>query len=333
MKLDRLFCDGVVFAEEKPLRVFGEGEGKVKVRLCGAEAEAVSRNGRWVAELPPMSAGGPYELEVIFDGAVTVIKDVYVGRVYLVAGQSNAEFQLSTSSEPVSNYKGDALLRNFFISRPWYEDDPFSPGEGWQRAKADDVGAWSAIAYLSGRETRRLTNKAVGVITCAQGASIIESWLPRDAAREFALDEDKLMADHFDPEYSAWNKDGVIFDEMLSKIFPFSLNGVIWYQGESDTTTYEGEIYGEELLRFIKAVRDGVLDPLLPFAVIQIADYDGRLDNDHEGWTSIQRAQERATEKDGNATLIVSRDMCESEYIHPTKKTELSIRAAKALVQ
>lgn len=333
MKLDRLFCDGVVFAEEKPLRVFGEGEGKVKVRLCGAEAEAVSRNGRWVAELPPMSAGGPYELEVIFGGEVTVIKDVYIGIIYLVAGQSNAEFQLSSSSEPESNYKDDALLRNFFVTRAWYEDDPFSPGDGWLKAKADGIGAWSAIAYLSGREVRALTGKAVGVITCAQGASIIESWLPRDAARGFTLSKEKLMADHFDPEYSAWNKDGVIFDEMLSKLFPFSLNGVIWYQGESDTTTYEGEIYDEELLRFIKTVREGVFDPALPFAVIQIADYDGRREDDPDGWSSIQRAQERAVGRDANASLIVSKDVCESGYIHPTKKTELSIRAARALVK
>ena len=140
------------------------------------------------------------------------------------------------------------------------------------------------------------------------------------------------MADHFDPEYSAWNKDGVIFDEMLSKLFPFSLNGVIWYQGESDTTTYEGEIYDEELLRFIKTVREGVFDPVLPFAVIQIADYDGRREDDPNGWTSIQAAQERAVGRDANASLIVSKDVCESGYIHPTKKTELSIRAAKALV-
>ncbi|MBQ7714779.1 MAG: hypothetical protein IJT70_02795 [Clostridia bacterium] len=331
MKLDELFCDGAVFAEEKPLRVFGEAEGRVTVRFCGVVAEAVAENGRWIAELPAMSAGGPYELEISADGETVVLKDVYIGRVYLVAGQSNAEFQLSSSNEPKSSYEDDALLRSFFVKRPWFEDDQFDPGDGWRRAESDGVGAWSAIAYLAGRETRRSTGKAVGVITCAQGASVIESWLPAEVSAGYALDKDKLMADHSDPEYSAWNGGGAIFDSMLSPLFPFSLSGVIWYQGESDTTVYEGEIYEGELLSLMRAVREGVRDSALPFAVIQIADYDGRRENDPEGWRAIQHAQARAVGKDPNASLVISKDVCESDCIHPTRKTELSSRAAKAL--
>jgi len=333
MKLDKLFCDGVVLAENKPIRVFGESDGEVAVKLGGFTATAQPKAGRWAAELPPMSAGGPYELEAAGDGCSVLVKDVYVGRVYLVAGQSNAEFQLSSSDEPESSLEDDPLLRYFFVRRPWYEDDPFAPGTGWLRAGKDAVGAWSAISYLVGRETRNATGKAVGVITCAQGASVIESWLPADVAREFALDEKLLMADHIDPEYSAWNKDGVIFEKMLYPLFPLSLNGVIWYQGESDTTTYEGAIYDAELLRFMKTLREGVGDAALPVAVIQIADYDGRRDDDPEGWRSIQKAQERAVEKDAHATLIISKDVCESACIHPTKKTELSKRAATALLR
>jgi len=328
MKLDKLFCDGVVFAEGKPLRVFGVSEGRVTVKFCGTEASAAPENGRWIAELPAMSAGGPYELEVRGDGETVIIKDVYVGRVYLVAGQSNAELQLSASSEPESGYQSDPLLRNFFVRRPWYEKDPFDPGRGWLSAERDTVGAWSALAYLAGRETREATGGAVGVITCAQGASVIESWLPADVAGEFAPGADKLHPDHFEPEYSAWNKGGVIYDKMLSPLFPFSLNGVIWYQGESDTTFSEGGIYDGELLRFMRTVRDGARDDALRFAVIQIADLDWRRD---EGWTSIQRAQGRAVEKDGNAALIISKDVCESDRIHPTRKREVSVRAARAL--
>ena len=97
MKLDKLFCDGVVFAEGKPLRVFGESDGRVTVKFCGVETTAGPENGRWIAEFPAMSAGGPYELEVCGDGKTVLVSDVYVGRVYLVAGQSNAELQLFSS--------------------------------------------------------------------------------------------------------------------------------------------------------------------------------------------------------------------------------------------
>lgn len=328
MKLDKLFCGGVVFAEGKPVRVFGESDGKVIVKLCGYEATAVPKEGRWCAELPAMSAGGPYGLEVIGDGKTETVEDVYVGRVYLVAGQSNAELQLASSSEPASDYKDDPFLRNFLVSRSCLDDDPFASAPGWIEAKKDSVGAWSAIAYLAGRETRKLVGNAVGMITCAVGASVIESWLPEDAARNFELERDMLHPDHFDPEYSSWNRYGVIFEKMLSPLFPFSLNGVIWYQGESDTTLSEGMIYDEELLCFMRAVREGVGDSSLPFAVVQIADLDWRRD---EGWSSVQAAQARAVEKDRCATLVVSKDVCESDRIHPAHKTELSVRAARAL--
>ncbi|MBQ9879432.1 MAG: hypothetical protein IJM45_03255 [Clostridia bacterium] len=328
MKLDRIFCDGAVFAEEKPIRVFGYSDGLVTVKFCGAETKATPENGRWVAELPGAASGGPYELEVSGDGEVRTLKDVYIGRVFLVAGQSNAEFQLASSSEAATDRADDPLLRNLFVPRPWYKEDPFDPGDGWVRAEKGGVGAWSAIAYIVGRETREMTGKPVGVITCAQGASVIESWLPAGAARKFALGKASLSADHFDPEYSAWNKDGVIYDKMLSSLFPFSLNGVIWYQGESDTSAFEGAIYDEELLSFMRVVREGFKDKDLPIAVIQIADLDWRRD---DGWIAMQAAQERAVEKDPHATLIISKDVCESNCIHPIRKTELSLRAAAAL--
>ncbi|MBR0303111.1 MAG: hypothetical protein IJQ80_04625, partial [Clostridia bacterium] len=256
----------------------------------------------------------------------------YVGRVILVAGQSNAEFPLSSSDEPETGYLSDPLLRNFFVPRPWHDPDPASPGAGWQTASKDAVGAWSAIAYLAGREIRRQTGLAVGVITCAQSASVIESWLPPAAARSFALDKELLMGDHVDPAYSAWNRAGVIYGEMLSPLFPVSLSGVIWYQGESDTSCAEGEIYDEELLLLIRTVRAGVNDPALPFAVVQIADYDGRRECDPEGWRSVQAAQERAVKRDFHSTLIISKDVCDSGCIHPAQKTELSRRAARALL-
>ncbi|MBO4868461.1 MAG: hypothetical protein J5585_01980 [Clostridia bacterium] len=332
MKLDPIFSDGVIFAENRPVRVFGEGDGPVTVRLCGAEKTVMPQDGRWLAELPAMSAGGPYTLTVCCGGERAVINDVYVGIVYLLAGQSNAEFTLGESSEPESNYECDPLLRNHFVKRPWLDPDVFGADDGWRAARADTVARWSAIAYLAGRETRRLTGKAVGVVSCYQGASVIESWLPKNVADGFRLADSELMIDHYYKDYSTWNGNGVIYEKMLSPLAPFSFCGVIWYQGESDTSVPEGRIYDAELCRFMRTVRSDFMDPGLRFAVIQIADYDQRREYDPEGWKIIQRAQALAVDADGLSSLVVSADVCESTCIHPTHKTELSVRAAKALL-
>ena len=331
MKLDPLFCDDLIFAENKAIRVFGEGEGDVTVRFNG-NTKTVSAKGKWIVELPAQKSGGPYELEISSGDFNKVIKNVYVGLVYLIAGQSNAEFRLCESDEPETGYMSDELLRNYFVCRPWIPEDVFKPDAGWRAAEKDKVGQWSAIGYLAGRALRRETGKAIGTVSCFQGASIIESWMPEKETAKFGLKENELMIDHTYPEYTAWNKGGIIYDSMLSKLFPFSLSGVIWYQGESDTTAPEGAIYDKELCRLMQIMREGFRDPELYFAIIQIADYDGRKEYDPEGWTSIQAAQERAVKADKYSSLVISRDVCESTGIHPVKKTALAERAAKVFL-
>ena len=46
MKLDPLFCDNMIFAENKPIRVFGEGEGDVTVSFNGSAKTVRSKDGR-----------------------------------------------------------------------------------------------------------------------------------------------------------------------------------------------------------------------------------------------------------------------------------------------
>ncbi len=332
MRLNELFCDGVIFAENKPIRVFGTGESDVTVSFRGNRKTVNAKNGNWLVEFPAHEAGGPYELEVRSGSFHKIIKNVYVGRVYLAAGQSNMEFKLCESDETESGYMNDSLMRNYYVCRPWIPEDVSKFDDGWKLAEKDTVGQWSAIGYLASRALRRETGLAIGTISCFQGASVIESWLPAKETAVFGLKDNELMVDHTFPEYAAWNNGGIIYDSILSKLFPFSLSGVIWYQGESDTTVAEGAVYDKELCRLIQIMREGFCDPELYFAVVQIADCDGRKENDPEGWAAIQKAQERAVEADKYSSLVISRDVCESTCIHPSKKTELSERAAKVFL-
>ncbi|MBO4501326.1 MAG: hypothetical protein J5760_03705, partial [Clostridia bacterium] len=124
-----------------------------------------------------------------------------------------------------------------------------------------------------------------------------------------------------------------IYETMLKTIMPFSLSGVIWYQGESDASPGEAAIYAKELECFFSCVRKGFGDNSLRIALVQIADCGERLKNNLEGWRGIQRAQELYCERDPNARLVVSRDICETGFIHPPTKTLLSKRIAEALIE
>ena len=332
MKLAPIFTDNIIFAENKPVRVFGTGEGKAEAFFCGERASAVSNGGKWLLEFSPRPAGGPYELMLSLDGEQKTICNVRIGKVCLVAGQSNAEFTLEESNTPRSDYADDVMLSCFFAARPWCENEPMRMSDGWRNAKKETVGKWSALGYLAGKYIRERASVPVGLVSCFQGASVIESWLPPGHAARFRLPDEKLYPDHFIPEFEFWNRNSVIYETMFKPIAPFSFSGVIWYQGESDASPDEAAIYADELECFIKCVRRDLRDEKLPFAVVQIADCADRIAVNERGWRGIQRAQELYCERDANARLVVSRDICETDCIHPPTKTLLAARIAEALL-
>ena len=86
MKLNQVFSHNMVLQAEKRVFVFGEGEGKACVSIDGMKAEASSRNGKWIAELPCHGYGGPYDMNVNLNGEEIVLRNVYFGDVVLLAG-------------------------------------------------------------------------------------------------------------------------------------------------------------------------------------------------------------------------------------------------------
>lgn len=358
MELGELFRDNMVLAAGLPVRVFGRGKGTVKIEFRGEVREWKvgsvdgvggvdnSDNDDWIVELPAGDAGGPFEMRITLDndqsvggqfdefagGQTFVLHDVYVGRVYLLTGQSNAEFTLAESTTTPEQWEGDPMLRNYFIDRPWIPEDVFAPGCGWMPARTHEVGRWSALAYLVGQGIRRRTNEPVGIISCFQGASVIEAWLPPADAERFRLPDGDVYIDHWYPDFAAWNGNSTIYERMLTRVARYPVSGVIWYQGESDTSVAEAKIYDAELACFARKVRHLQQNPWLRFAIVQIADYDHRADNDPAGWQGIQDAQARAAAADNDFVLVPSRDVCESSCIHPPTKSRLAERIVDALL-
>ena len=66
----------------------------------------------------------------------------------------------------------------------------------------------------------------------------------------------------------------------------------------------------------------------MPFAVVQIADFDGR---NNVYWHRIQKAQEEISQTEANVSTVISRDVCETSDIHPKKKYALAMRIVQAI--
>ena len=330
MHTNPIFASNMVFAAHQPIRIYGEGEGEAEVTFAGETRKAVSRCGVWEAEFPPMDYGGPYCLRVTYQDREEVFTNVYVGEVYLMAGQSNMQFKLKESNAPAAYYQTNPLLRLFSAHRI-EKTDRFTPEDGWVPATAENAGDWTALGYLMGNKLSTEKQVAVGILTAYQGASVIESWLPKGLLEEngISLPPEALHGDHLSPEFALWKQEGTLYDYALSQLFPFSLSAVVWYQGESDSSEAEGRVYAKELTLFIETLRKEFLREDLPVAVIQIADFDQMRTL---GWRLIQEAQAEVGRTVPGVTTIPSADICESDNIHPPTKTLLAERVADLLV-
>ena len=318
----------MVLPRGKILHFYGEGDGEGTVEFAGIKKSVFSKNGAWSVDYSPMEYGGPYEVRLTSEGKTTVLSYVYVGEVYIFAGQSNMQFEIRESSYPKEKWVSNENIRLFNTLRV-EEGEYFLPEHGWVKAEAETVGYWPAIQYLTSTELSKKGIK-VGAISCFQGASVIESWVPKGTFESAGINIPigERHKDHVDEWFGKWNLDSQLYDFTFKKIAPFSVSGIVWYQGESDTTVSEGKIYDIELCELIKVWRRALGDEKLPFIVIQIADYDERND---DGWRLVQEAQLRVQNMLPNVKTVICRDICESNNIHPPTKDVLSLRVAKAL--
>lgn len=333
MNLNAIFTSHMVFAANKPIRVYGEGEGEIKLTFCGEERTVVAQMGKWLVEFEPMSYGGPYTLTAVSGNEKVMLDDIYVGEVFLFSGQSNMQFKCADTDLDYEKFETDGMIR-LFSTDGFGGFEHFKPQDGWVVCKKEEIQYWTAIGFLASYEILKKKNVAIGVIGCYQGASVIESWVPKGTFEKIGIEIpiEKRCIDHIQEPFGEWNVDGTLYEFSLSEVIPFALSSVIWYQGESDTSLDEAAVYCDELKELIRVWRNDFMNTELPFVIIQIADYDDK-ERAGESWKLIQEAQLKIQDVVSNVKTVISADVCETNDIHPKTKDKLALRVADAIME
>ena len=323
VQINSIFASNMVMQAKAPVRFFGTGHGKAAITLDGKRKECQA-NGEWLIEFEPFDYGGPYDILVELDGIFHTLKNVYFGDVILLGGQSNMQFKLWESSEKQENYKSNDNVRLFTVDR-MEGGEPFSSRDGWVPLSLENAPNFSAIGYYVSQGLATKERK-IGLIACYQGASVIQSWMPKYAALVPKFEIENRFADH--EWYPIWNDDGVLWENMMEKIVPFSISTVLWYQGESNASVNEADIYLEFLKDMIFAWRQEFKNENMRFVVIQLADH---LDRAGYAWEKIQSEQLRAEDEIPFVKTVICRDVCDNIDIHPKEKDILSQRIVNIL--
>lgn len=122
---------------------------------------------------------------------------------------------------------------------------------------------------------------------------------------------------------------GSLYHHMVEKLAPYTLRGILWYQGESDDELPGAQsLYGSMLQALIGDWRRVWQDEELPFLVMQLANFKKWLCFENRDFAAIRRGQEWAAERTANTWLCANTDAGEEWDIHPKDKKTPAHRLA-----
>ena len=120
-----------------------------------------------------------------------------------------------------------------------------------------------------------------------------------------------------------------LYNGMLAPLQGYKFKLAAWYQGESNTGA-PGE-YRELLTLMMRDWRRHFGQPELPFLVVQLPGYGAAAKTPgRSGWAELREAEAQAVQADAHAALAVTLDVGDRFDIHPTQKTVVGERLARA---
>lgn len=123
------------------------------------------------------------------------------------------------------------------------------------------------------------------------------------------------------------NSPTACFNAMLYPLRNYPISGVLWYQGESNTS--RPKEYQQLLENLMENWRAIWKNETLPFFIVQLPNFMAPTNTPSEsGWVTLRESQRRATVKDDNAHLVVGLGLGEWNDIHPLRKKDLAERAS-----
>ncbi len=181
----RLFSDHAVLQRGQPVHVWGTATAAqtLRVSLAGQTIAATAGpDGRWQANMPARTAGGPFELSVTDrTGAHTTLHDIMIGDVFLCGGQSNMEFALKYASDSwgATQTPLDRNLRYILIAHDAAAtpiSELASPAR-WQVIGPDTAGDASAVCYYMSKAIEADQGVAIGMIDAYWGGTAAQAWI------------------------------------------------------------------------------------------------------------------------------------------------------------
>lgn len=318
----------------------GKPGGVIYGSFMGEERYAVAGNdGDWEMSFSSHEATREEQTLKLYtkSGYSVEFDDILVGDVWVISGQSNAEFTYGTGMGKYPDYNKeinkDDLIRIYTQTRQSVMDayayetvDVTVPQQdvigntSWNRTTYSTVVPFSALGYYFGKELSRSIDVPLGLVEAASGGSTLHELMPPAIAKELGFTTGAAV-----PVSGFYN----------TLMHPFTRNkitGMIFYQGESESAGDLYKTYARNLKRTVSGYRH-IWGLCFPFINVQLSSHGVMGQQNWPQLPELRAAQFDANRMMTNAYLVTSMDQGfvpkDPDWAHPQYKFELGNRAAK----
>lgn len=337
LQLPSIFGDGMVLQQHDSVAFFGKAAAGQKVVVetswGGTNSTNANANGKWRLNIKTPTASFDVQTVKVRTNRNTILfKNVLVGEVWLLSGQSNMAFRLrfdDNGEQAIANGKNSALRLFKVPSITSPKPEETIKDVAWQSCSSISLKDFSAVTYYFAKSlSASLPNIPIGLISAAYGSATIEAFM----SKETLLSKD-FLADHYH-NYSS-DKESKnptwCYNAMIFPLQPYTIKGMVWYQGESNCV--RASQYEEALKTMINAYRVAFENRDMPFHIVQIPPYNYSASQQEPGNTFsaavLRDAQLQVTNTINNTGLVVTTDVGDVGDIHPTNKRPVGERLAQ----
>jgi sialate O-acetylesterase len=325
------FSSNMVLQQKAKVKIWGWGKTGEPVDIISSwdhqkHETKVDNNGKWEIEINTPKYGGPYEVRIKGINEI-ILKDVLIGEVWVVSGQSNMEW---TPNAGIDNAATEIEKANFSEIRFFsvnhstaqYPQQNLS-GE-WQECTPETMKNFSAIGYFFAQQIYENTQMPIGIINTSWGGTPAEAWMPEESIKADPV----LNNDALGLKEVPWGpvKTSVIYNAMVAPLASLKIKGFLWYQGESNVMNAAN--YDKLLSTLVSSWRKAWAEEL-PFYYVQIAPY--KYGNPEEG--VILRNAQRMAESTPLTTMVTISDIGNINDIHPKNKKDVGKRLANVALK
>ena len=366
LKVASVFSDYMVIQRDGNVAVWGTANPNTDITVSfDSQVKVIQSNteGDWKLYLDALSANNVGQELIVTDGIESItFEDVLIGDVWIAGGQSNMNVRVksmgSINADIISKSENN-LIRFLNVSNRVSATPQTTLDSEWVVSNEINIKNSTAIGAIFAQEIQPELNIPIGILDVNLGSTSVECWVSKEMLLEVPFYEtykfwEDLEADWDNGGYEPFlvkeqKKDPTItketmitvsetrtypsgaYNAMLTPLFPFSVKGVIWRQGEANSG--RAQQYSSFFIDMADLWRDKFENNDLPFVLIGLPSYGSAGDKMKSPVAEIRESQRIIAGGDNNmyyVSILDLNDGKDGKYnIHPKNKYLAGIRSGK----